>query len=166
MPSLLGRRELLQLPFRRCVGRYKFRPECSDGDWFGVAPRQDIALRNSMAATATSHQAPWLVLQPRGLAFATALPDRGILSILTQDIERHAKLIHRVPEIETPAFRLWDSFIQLPGITWLKPASAERERKLEFQGQEPPPDALTAYNDAALGEEQRDVSNAQADEAV
>jgi hypothetical protein len=75
-------------------------------------------------------------------------------------------LINRTPEVVQLAFDFQKYLIQVPGSPWLWPASAELAGELATQGEAPLPDAFTGDGNSSFGEDQLNVSEAQAEEVI
>ena len=120
-------------------------------------------MRNAVAAEAVGDEALWLVLQPGEQALEEALGGRGVPSILNQDVEHHPMPVDGTPEIVQLAFNLQKDLIQVPGIVGLRSAPAELAGKLATKDEAPLPDTLVTDDDAALGKDQLNVSEAQAE---
>src|SRR3712207_983984 len=127
---------------------------------------QNLALRHPVAPQPISDDAPRLVLEPGQQALEEALGGRGIPPILDQDVQHHAVLIHRAPEVMQLAVDLQEDLVQVPGVARLRPSPTQPAGELAAELQAPLPDALVADHDAPLGEDQLDVSEAQAEEAI
>ena len=75
-------------------------------------------------------------------------------------------LVHRAPEVEQLAVDLQEDLVQVPGVARLRPSPTQPAGELAAELQAPLPDALVADDDAPLGEDQLDVSEAQAEEVL
>jgi hypothetical protein len=64
------------------------------------------------------------------------------------------------------AVDLGEDLIHVPGVPWPWPSLAQLARELGSEPQNPTPDALMRDGDAALGEDQLDVAQAEAEEVV
>ena len=60
---------------------------------------QNLALRHPVAPQPIRDDAPRLVLEPGQQALEEALGGRGIPPVLHQDVQHHAVLVHRAPEV-------------------------------------------------------------------
>jgi hypothetical protein len=121
---------------------------------------QQFALGHTVAAQAIGHEAPRLVLQASEQAFEEPLRSTDIATILDQDVEHDAVLVHRAPEIVQLAIDLQEYLIQVPGVAWLGPTSAKLPGKVGAEGEAPRPNALVSDGDTPLGQDQLDVSEA------
>ena len=115
---------------------------------------------------AIGHDAPGLVLQASQQALEEALGCGGISPALHEKIEHHAVLVDRAPEVVQLALDLQEHFIEVPGVARSRPPLAEPAGKVGAEPEAPLSDALMTDNDAALGQHQLHVAQAQAEKVV
>ena len=127
---------------------------------------QDLALRNAVAAEPIRDDLAGLVLEAGQQAFEEAFGGRGIAALLHQDVEHDTVLIHRAPEIEELTVDLQKNLVHMPGVAWPRSTLAQLGREVRAEAEAPAPDALIADHDAPLGQDQLDVTQAQAKQVV
>ena len=113
----------------------------------------ELAVRDPVAAQAIGDQALRFVLQASQQALEEALRGRGIPTVLHQDVEHDAVLVHRAPEIVQLAVDLQEHLIKVPGVARLRSALTELAGEVGAELEAPLSDALVADDDAPLGEE-------------
>ena len=84
----------------------------------------------SVAAQAVGDQATRLVLEASQQPLEEALGGFAIAAALDQDVEHHAMLVDCAPEIMQRAIDADEDLVQVPDVTWLRPAFAQPLRRL------------------------------------
>ena len=128
--------------------------------------RQDRSLSDTIAAQAISDEASRLVPQPVQEALEETLGGRAVSTILYQNVEYHPVLVDCAPQIVQHAADADEHLIKMPGIAGLRSAPAQPPGKVSTELQAPMPDALMGHHDAAFGEDQFDVPQAEAEDVI
>src|SRR3712207_8171804 len=84
----------------------------------------------------------------------------------SQDVEHHAVLVHRAPEVMQRAVDPQVRLIQVPGVARPRPSPTQLGGEVGPKPEAPLPDALVSDVDAALGEDEFHVAQAQAEDMV
>jgi hypothetical protein len=111
-------------------------------------------------------QALRFILQALQQAPEEALGGSPIASLLHQDIQHDPVLIHGTPEVMQHAPDPDEDFIEVPIIPRPRSAPAQPFGKLGAELYAPVPDALMGDHHAALGQDQLDITQAEAENLV
>ena len=85
---------------------------------------QDRPLSDAMAAQAVRDEASGLVLQPIQRALEETLGSCAVSSVLQQNVQHSAVLIHRSPKIVQHPPDADEHLIEMPSVSWLRLAAA------------------------------------------
>jgi hypothetical protein len=129
-------------------------------------PGQDLFLRRAIAAQLIRHDHAGHVLQPLQQLSEEALRRFGIPAALHQDVEHGTVLVDSAPEIVELAADAEEHLIEMPLVTRPRPPSAQSIRETLGELQAPAPDRLVGEDDAALGQEQLAVAEAERERVV
>src|SRR5437764_6631964 len=109
-------------------------------------------------------------MRRRGLYFSPCssrlkkLLCRGrIPTILHENVEHDPVLVHRPPEIVQHAVDPDEHLIKVPGVSGPGPPPSEPSGELRTKFPAPVPDALVGHDHAALGQDQLDVPQTEAE---
>ena len=128
--------------------------------------RQKLALSHTIALQFIGDENARHVQQPLQKTLEEALRRPGAAAGLHQNVKHDAVLIDGAPEIMLFTVDPNEDLVQVPFVTG--PGSAPRKivREARAKLQTPSPDALIRNKDAALRQEQLDISKAQAEYVV
>jgi hypothetical protein len=84
----------------------------------------DCPVSDAVAAQAVGDEASWFVLQTMQQVFEETLGSGAIPSALNQNVQNHAVLIHRAPQIVQHSPDADEHLIEVPGVTRLRSSSA------------------------------------------
>src|SRR5579859_3993600 len=84
--------------------------------------------------------------------------------ILHQNVQHHAVLIHRAPQIVQHAADTDEHLIKMPGVAGLRSSPTQPRGEVRTELQAPVPDALMGHHDAAFGPDQLDVAQAETEQ--
>ena len=129
-------------------------------------PGQDLALGRAIAGQFVRHDGAGYVPQPFQQLPEEALRRFGIPAALHQDVEHGAVLVDGAPEVMPFAADAEEHLIEMPFVPGSRPPSAQPIREALGELQAPAPDRLVGEDDAALGQEQLDVPEAQRERVV
>ena len=59
-----------------------------------------------------------------------------------------------------------EHLVEMPGVSWLRPSPAKPSGEVGTELQAPVPNALVGHQDAAFGQDQLDITQAQAEHMV
>jgi hypothetical protein len=124
------------------------------------------SLSDAIAAQPVSDEAPWLVLQPMQQPLKKSLGSRPAPPILHQDVQHNAMLIHCAPQIVQYALDADEHLIEVPCIAGLRSTTAQWPGEIGTELQAPVPDAFVGHRDAALGQDQLDVTQAETEHVI
>lgn len=82
--------------------------------------------------------------------------------ILNEDVQDHALLVHRSPEIMQHAIDAQKPLVEVPSVARLRPAPPRLAGELRTELSAPAPDALMGDGDAPLCQDQFHIPQAQA----
>src|SRR5919206_1535783 len=122
---------------------------------------QDLALRGSIRSELVGHDHSGHIAQALEQLLEEALRCLGVAPALNQDVEDLAILVHGTPEIVYLAADADEDLVQMPLVTRTRspPAQLVGEGLAELEA--PAADALVGDDDAALGQDQLHVAQAQ-----
>ena len=127
---------------------------------------RDLALRSRIAAQLVDNNHPRHVLQTAQQLAEEALGCPGIASALHEDVEHTPILIDRAPEVMQLAPDAEKDLIYMPFITGMGTAPLELVGKQPAETQALLADALVANHDAAGGQDQFDLTQAEAEAVI
>jgi hypothetical protein len=90
----------------------------------------------------------------------------GIAPGLNQDIEHNAMLIDGAPKAVLHALDPDEDFVHVPFVAWSRPASSQPIGETRGEFLAPAAHRLVGDDDAALGEEQLNIPQAQAEHVI
>ena len=90
----------------------------------------------------------------------------AVSAVLHQNVQHNAVLIHRSPQIVQHAPDADEHLIEMPSVSWLRPSPAQLPGEVGTELQAPVPNALMGHHDAALGQDQLDVTQALAEDVI
>ncbi len=128
--------------------------------------RQYFVLGHSVALQLVRDEDAWGILQACQEALEEALRRGAITAALHQDVQHDAGLIHRPPEIAQFPLNADEHLIEVPFVTGPRspPTQIVGEGRAELQA--PSADALVRDDDAELGQQQLNISEAQAEHVL
>jgi len=127
---------------------------------------QESTSRNAIGARTIGDEAFRLVLQALKQALEEALGSDTIPFLLHQDVQHRPVLIHGTPKVVQHAVQANKNLFQMLGISGPRPAPTQSSGKLSTEFAAPMADAFVGDHDAALGQDQLDVAQAEAEEVV
>jgi hypothetical protein len=127
---------------------------------------QELALCHAVALQPVSDQPTWLVSEAREQALEEPLGGTPVPPILNQDVQHHAMLIYRAPEIMQHAVDAQKHLIEVPGVARLRPAPPQLTGELRTELPTPAPDTLMRDGDAPLRQDQFHIPQAQAEHVI
>ena len=127
---------------------------------------QNSALRKAVAAQAVDNQALRVVLQALQQALEEALGGSAIAFLLHQDVQHDTVLIHHMPKVMQHAADPDENPIQMPGVSGPRAAAAQPFGKLGAELLAPVSDAFVSDHHAALGQDQLDVAQTEAEHVI
>jgi hypothetical protein len=95
-----------------------------------------------------------------------ALGRAGVSPILHKDVEHHPVLVDGAPEIMQRATNAQEDLVEVPGVARPRPSPPQPGCEVLPELQAPPPNALVRDRDASLGQNQLDITQAQAEDMV
>ena len=125
-----------------------------------------FAVRNSVAAQSVGDEAPRLELEAGQQPFEEAFGGCGVAAALHQDVEHDAALVHRAPEVMPLAVDAQEDLIEVPSVARFRSPLTELAGKVGAEPEAPLPDALVRNADPTLGQDQLDLTQAQAEDMV
>ena len=129
-------------------------------------PGHHLELGRAIAGQFVRHDGAGYVPQPFQQLPEEALRRFGIPAALHQDVEHGAVLVDGAPEVMPFAADAEEHLIEMPFVPGSRPPSAQPIREALGELQAPAPDRLVGEDDAALGQEQLDVPEAQRERVV
>ena len=121
---------------------------------------------DTIAAEAIGDEVPRLVIHPLQQSLEEALGGCPISPLLHQDVQHDAKLVHNAPQIVQHATDTDEYLIHVPGVSSFWPAPVLASREVGAELQTPVSYTFVGHDDAALGEDQRDVAQAETGNVV
>jgi hypothetical protein len=113
---------------------------------------QDRSLSDAIA-TQTVGDEP-----PRQQVLEEALGSGAIPPVLHQNVQHDAVLVHRTPQIMQRAADADEHFVEMPGVSWLRPSPTKPSGEVGPELQASVPNSLVRYQDAAFGQDQLDIT--------
>jgi hypothetical protein len=99
-------------------------------------------------------------------ALEETLGGRGVSTILYQNVEYHSVLVDCAPQIVQHATDADEHLIKMLGIAGLRSSPTQPLGEVGTKLQAPMPDALMGHHDAAFGEDQFDVPQAETEDVI
>ena len=124
---------------------------------------QELALCPAVALQPLGEQPAWLVSEACEQAPEEPPGCTPVPSILNQDVQHRAVLVHRAPERVEHALDAQKHRIEVPGVARLRPAPAQLSGERRADLSAPAPEALRRAGDASPREDQFDIPQAQAE---
>ncbi len=128
--------------------------------------RQKLALSHAIALQFIGDENARHIRQPLQETLEEAFRRPGVTAGLHKNVKHDAVLIDGPPEIMLFTVDPNEDFVQVPFVAGPGPAPTKIVREARAELQTPPPDALIRNKDAALRQEQLDISKAQAEYVV
>ena len=127
---------------------------------------QNGAVSNAVAAQAVGDEASRLVAQPAQQSLEEALGSRPTPPALHKDVQHHPVLVHCAPEIMQHAIDPNEHLVEVPCVPG--PGSPPPEPSGEVRTKLPAPvsDALVGDEHAALGQDQLDIPQTEAEYVI
>ena len=119
---------------------------------------QDRSLSDAIATQTVGDEPPRRVLQPTQQVLEETLGCGAIPPVLHQNVQHDAVLVHRTPQIMQRAADADEHFVEMPGVSRLRPSPAKPFGEVGTELQAPVPNALVCYQDAAFGQDQLDTT--------
>ena len=126
--------------------------------------REDRSLSDAIAAQAIGDEASRLVLQPMQQALEETLRGGAVSAVLHENVLHDAMLVNSAPQIVQHAPNADEHLVQVPGVSRLRPLSAQPRGELSAELQSPMPNAFVGHHDAALRQDQLDVAKTEAED--
>lgn len=95
-----------------------------------------------------------------------ALGCGGVSAFLHKDVEHDAMLVDGAPEVMQRVANTQENLVEVPSVTRVRPSPAQPGCKVLAESQAPAPDALVRDHNAALGQDQIDITQAEAENVV
>jgi hypothetical protein len=111
---------------------------------------QDLALGDAVALQAVSDQPTWLVVEAGKQALEEPLGCTPIPPVLNQDVQHHAMLVHRSPEVMQHAIDPQKYIIEVSGVARLRPAPPQLRHEPRTELAAPAPDALVRHGNGSV----------------
>jgi hypothetical protein len=124
------------------------------------------AMSDAIAAETVCDEVSRFVPQPLQQSLEETLGSHAISSLLHQNVEHDAMLARSPPQIMENTADADERLIHVPRIFRPWPAPLEPPGKVAAELCAPEPNALVGHDDAALGEDQFDVTQAQAEHVI
>jgi hypothetical protein len=86
---------------------------------------QDRSLSDAIATQTVGDEPPRLVLQPTQQVLEEALGSGAIPPVLHENVQHDAVLVHRTPQTMQRAADADEHFVEMPGVSWLRPSPAK-----------------------------------------
>ena len=119
---------------------------------------QDRSLSDAIATQTVGDEPPRRVLQPTQQVLEETLGSGAIPPVLHQNVQHDAVLVHRAPQIMQRAADADEHFVEMPGVSWLRPSPAKPSGEVGTELQAPVPNALVRYQDAAFGQDKLNIT--------
>jgi hypothetical protein len=121
---------------------------------------------NAIAAKAVSDQTLWPILKAAQQAFEEPLGRSAVPTVLHQDFEDDAMLVHHAPKIVQNIADADENLVDGPCVS--RPRSSPTQVPLERGAKLPAPlaDAFVSDRDAALGQDQVYIAQTEAEDFV
>ena len=126
----------------------------------------DLALRRAVAPQLVGHEHARRIAQALQQFAEEPLGGFGIAPALHQDVEDVPFLIDCSPQIMNLAANADEHFIQMPFVARLRPTALQGRREHPAEAQTPFADAFVTDHDAARGQDQLDIAQAQAEAVI
>src|SRR5882724_3063907 len=127
---------------------------------------QESTPRDAVAPKAIGDDALRLILETVQQATEEPLRRGAIALLLDQNVQHHAMLIHRPPEVVQHTVDANENFIQVPGVARSRPPAMQAPRVFGTKLVAPVADALPRHQDATLGQDEFDVPEAEAEQMI
>jgi hypothetical protein len=128
--------------------------------------RKQLAFRHAVAPELVGHDHPRHIVQTLQQAPEETLGCFPVAAFLNQDVEHHAILIHGAPKIVLHTLDPDEHLVQVPLIPRPLPSVAQAVGKALAEFLAPPPHRLIGDGNTTLGQEQLDISQAEAEHIV
>jgi hypothetical protein len=128
--------------------------------------REDGSLSDAIAAQTIGDEASRFVLKPMQQVLEETLRGSAVPSVLHQYVQHDAMLINGAPQIVQHAPNADEHLVQVPGVSRLRPSSAQPRGELSAELQAPMPNAFVGHHDAALRQDQLDVAQTEAEDVI
>ena len=128
--------------------------------------RHDRSLSNAVAAQAVRDEASWLIPKPTQQMLEEPLGGGAISPLLHQNIQDDTMLIDCAPQVVLHAPDADEHFVEVPGVPRPRPPSLQSSGEFGTELQAPEPDAFVGDQDPAFGENQLDITQAQAEHMI
>ena len=129
-------------------------------------PGQDLPLGRAIAGQLVRHEHAGHVPQTLEQLPEEALRRFGIPAALHQDVEHGTVLVDGAPEVVPLAADSEEHLIEMPLVPGSRPTPAQPVGEALRELQAPAPDRLVGEDDAALGQEQLDIAEAERERVV
>jgi hypothetical protein len=128
--------------------------------------RKDRSLSHAIAAETVGDEAARLVFQTLQQMPEERLGGCATPSVLHEDVEHHAMLIHRAPQIMQHTSNADEHLVQVPCVARLRSATALSAGEVSTKLQAPVPDAFVGYHDPTFRQDQLNITQAEAEDVV
>jgi hypothetical protein len=128
--------------------------------------RQELALSYAIALQLIGDENARHIQQPLQETLEEASRCPGVTAGLHQNVKHDAVLIDGAPEIMLFTVDPNEDLVQVPFVAGPRSTPTKTVRETRAKLQTPPPDTLVGDKDAALRQEQLDISKAQAEYVV
>ena len=127
---------------------------------------KQVAPRHAVASQLISYDHPRYILQALQQPAEEVLGSLGIAPILNKDVEDNAVLIDGTPEIARHPLDPDEHFIHVPLVPGPGSVAAQAIAETLAEFLAPPPHCLIGDHDAPLGQEQLNVTQAEAEHVI
>jgi hypothetical protein len=128
--------------------------------------RKQLTLSDTVAAQFVGHDHPRYVLKTFQQSLEEPFRSGPIASSLNQDVEHNAILIDCAPEVALHALDPDEHLIEVPLVSWPRPAAPQAIGEIRAEFLAPPSHRLVGDDNASFSQDQFNISQAEAEHMV
>jgi hypothetical protein len=128
--------------------------------------RKQLTLSDTVAAKFVGHDHPRHVLKTFQQSLEEPFRSGPIASSLNQDVEHNAILIDRAPKVVLHALDPDEHLIEVPLVSWPRPAAAQAIGEIRAEFLAPPSHRLVGDDNASFSQDQLHIAQAEAEYVV
>ena len=123
-------------------------------------------MSDAIAPHLVGHNHPRYILQTPQKLLEEALRGVGIVPGLNEDVEHNAILIDRAPKVVLHALDPDEHLIEVPLVSWPRPAAAQAIGEIRAEFLAPPSHRLVGDDNASFSQDQLHIAQAEAEYVV